>query len=395
MRAIHGSVAYAVATGWLHGTRTVLAVPTVAATLAGLAAHRMVLGINTLLVLVMVRHSDTQAVAGLGTTVLFFGATGTGSFLATAVTPAAVGRWGRYAHGQRRAGVRRGRPAGGSGLQLPVMVVCGFLLGAAGQVVKLCADTAMQIDVDDALRGHVFTVQDSLFWMSFILAIAAAAAVIPADGHQPALALAGVGGLPRRAGGARRASAGAPRRRAKVTGMATAGPMVADLRAESDDLDALVAELPADALGRRHACAGLDDRASDRASALDGPRRAVCRHRRSRIRGGTGGGRQRPRPVSSMRVPRSWPSPRPIDCWPTGARPAFDCTTSSWRVADGRKLPWFGPPMSAASMATARLMETWAHGLDVADALGVKRPATARLRSIAHIGVRTRTTPSR
>src|SRR5436190_3106922 len=59
-------------------------------------------------------------------------------------------------------------------------------------------------------------------------------------------------------------------------------------------------------------------------------------------------------------------------------------------VADGRKLPWFGPPMSAASMATARLMETWAHGLDVADALGVKRAATARLRSIAHIGVRTR-----
>jgi uncharacterized protein (TIGR03084 family) len=59
-------------------------------------------------------------------------------------------------------------------------------------------------------------------------------------------------------------------------------------------------------------------------------------------------------------------------------------------VPDGRKLPWFGPPMSASSMATARLMETWAHGLDVADALGVRRPATARLRSVAHIGVRTR-----
>jgi uncharacterized protein (TIGR03083 family) len=59
-------------------------------------------------------------------------------------------------------------------------------------------------------------------------------------------------------------------------------------------------------------------------------------------------------------------------------------------LADGRKLPWFGPPMSAASMATARLMETWAHGLDVADALAVERPATERLRSIAHLGVRTR-----
>ena len=87
-RAIHGSVAYAVATGWLHGARTVLAVPTVAGTLAGLAAHRMVLGINTLLVLVMVRHSDTQSVAGLGTAALFFGAAGIGSFLATVITPA-------------------------------------------------------------------------------------------------------------------------------------------------------------------------------------------------------------------------------------------------------------------------------------------------------------------
>ncbi|MDP7704908.1 TIGR03084 family metal-binding protein [Mycobacterium sp. TY815] len=59
-------------------------------------------------------------------------------------------------------------------------------------------------------------------------------------------------------------------------------------------------------------------------------------------------------------------------------------------VEDGRKLPWFGPPMSASSMATARLMETWAHGLDVADALGVTPVPTDRLRSIAHIGVRAR-----
>ncbi|GAY18655.1 TIGR03084 family metal-binding protein [Mycobacterium sp. shizuoka-1] len=59
-------------------------------------------------------------------------------------------------------------------------------------------------------------------------------------------------------------------------------------------------------------------------------------------------------------------------------------------VPEGRKLAWFGPPMSAASMATARLMETWAHGLDVADALGVPVAPSDRLRSIAHLGVRTR-----
>ena len=41
-------------------------------------------------------------------------------------------------------------------------------------------------------------------------------------------------------------------------------------------------------------------------------------------------------------------------------------------------------------MATARLMETWAHGQDVADALGVDRQPTDRLRHVAHIGVRAR-----
>src|SRR5918992_1046411 len=52
------------------------------------------------------------------------------------------------------------------------------------------------------------------------------------------------------------------------------------------------------------------------------------------------------------------------------------------------RIAWYGPDMSAASFATARLMETWAHGQDVADALGVSRPPTDRLRHVAHIGVR-------
>ncbi len=59
-------------------------------------------------------------------------------------------------------------------------------------------------------------------------------------------------------------------------------------------------------------------------------------------------------------------------------------------VPPGSRLPWFGPPMSAMSMMTARIMETWAHGQDVADALGVTRTPTDRLRHVAHIGVRTR-----
>jgi uncharacterized protein (TIGR03084 family) len=54
------------------------------------------------------------------------------------------------------------------------------------------------------------------------------------------------------------------------------------------------------------------------------------------------------------------------------------------------RLPWYGPPMSAASSVTARLMETWAHGQDIADALGVTRQPTTRLRHVAHLGVATR-----
>ncbi|GAB3562932.1 TIGR03084 family metal-binding protein [Amycolatopsis endophytica] len=60
------------------------------------------------------------------------------------------------------------------------------------------------------------------------------------------------------------------------------------------------------------------------------------------------------------------------------------------RVPPGQKIPWFGPPMSATSMATARLMETWAHAQDVYDALGLRREPTRRLRQIARFGVRTR-----
>ena len=57
---------------------------------------------------------------------------------------------------------------------------------------------------------------------------------------------------------------------------------------------------------------------------------------------------------------------------------------------DGVRIPWFGPPMSALSMATARLMETWAHGLDVTDALGLPPSVSPRLRHVADLGVRTR-----
>jgi uncharacterized protein (TIGR03084 family) len=73
-----------------------------------------------------------------------------------------------------------------------------------------------------------------------------------------------------------------------------------------------------------------------------------------------------------------------------------------WRSARGEMLdgahaadpsarvPWYGPAMSPASFVSARQMETWAHGQDVADALGIDRNNSARIRNVAHIGVLSR-----
>ena len=79
----------------------------------------------------------------------------------------------------------------------------------------------------------------------------------------------------------------------------------------------------------------------------------------------------------------------PVDllaCWRAGRAALADALAA---VPAGTKLPWYGTRMSPTSMATARMMETWAHGEDVADALGVVRPVTDRLRHVAHLGVRT------
>lgn len=54
------------------------------------------------------------------------------------------------------------------------------------------------------------------------------------------------------------------------------------------------------------------------------------------------------------------------------------------------RMPWFGPPMSAASAVTARMMETWAHAQDIHDAVGSEHPESLRVRHVCHLGVITR-----
>jgi uncharacterized protein (TIGR03084 family) len=59
-------------------------------------------------------------------------------------------------------------------------------------------------------------------------------------------------------------------------------------------------------------------------------------------------------------------------------------------LEESDRVPWYGPSMGAKSFLTARLMETWAHGQNIVDALGADRPATDRLAHIVRLGFITR-----
>ncbi|MGY5101192.1 TIGR03084 family metal-binding protein [Streptomyces sp. 900105245] len=171
--------------------------------------------------------------------------------------------------------------------------------------------------------------------------------------------------------------------------MADPTPVIDDLRAESDELDLLVAQLsseqwtlptPAPGWTVAHQIAHLawtDHSAllavtdADAFHAL--VEKALTRPGSFVDEGAEDGARL---PVAEL-----------LASWRAG-RTVLDAALRE--APPGGRFPWYGPPMSAASMATARLMETWAHALDVADALGVVRPPTGRLRHVARLGVRTR-----
>ncbi len=84
---------------------------------------------------------------------------------------------------------------------------------------------------------------------------------------------------------------------------------------------------------------------------------------------------------------RSMPAREVLSWW----REERAALLGTLRILDpGERIAWYGPSMGARSFVTARLMETWAHGQDVCDALGATRVPTVRLRHIADLGFRTR-----
>lgn len=163
--------------------------------------------------------------------------------------------------------------------------------------------------------------------------------------------------------------------------------LLADLRAESEQLDELVAgagdwqlATPAPGWTIAHQVAHLawtDQKAHLALTDAEGFRAEV-----ERALDDVGGYVDRGAELGAAREPADL-----LAQWRQGRA---DLAEALAEAPQGTRVPWYGPPMGVVSMITARLMETWAHGQDVADALGARREPTDRLRHIARLGVRTR-----
>jgi predicted MFS family arabinose efflux permease len=73
---------------------------------------------------------------------------------------------------------------------LPLALVASFVITGAGQVLKLCVDSSIQLDVADEARGRVFALYDTLFNITQVAAVSLGALVVPDDGRSPGLLIA-------------------------------------------------------------------------------------------------------------------------------------------------------------------------------------------------------------
>ncbi len=185
-RSVHLSVRDVVV-GMAAGARHVWAHPPAAAALAAMSLHRLCFGFLTLVILLLYRNTFppdggffTGGLVGLGEVV---GAGAIGTLLAAAVTPWVVRhvgkpRWITWL----LAGAGVALPALFLAFTAPTTVVAGLALGFLAQAVKICVDTTLQESVDDDFRGRVFSVYDTLFNVTFVVAVLIGAFTLPSSG---------------------------------------------------------------------------------------------------------------------------------------------------------------------------------------------------------------------
>jgi MFS family permease len=177
--------------GFAAGARHAWEAPPVAAALGAITLHRVWFGLLTLMTLLLYRNtfvSSGLAAGGLTGLGEVMGAGAAGTLLAAVVTPRAVRAMGkpRWAAGVLAVGGVAQLALGVTFRPLPVLAAA-LVLGFLSQAVKICVDTTLQETVTDEFRGRVFSVYDTLFNVSYVVALLLGAAVLPASGRSSAV----------------------------------------------------------------------------------------------------------------------------------------------------------------------------------------------------------------
>ncbi|RKS80381.1 hypothetical protein CLV35_0812 [Motilibacter peucedani] len=181
-----------VARGMADGAAHVAATRPAFRALSAIAAHRFVYGLWTVATLLLYRNtlhdpSDTDAaLAGLAQVVA---ASGVGYFLAAVLTPEVTTRIRKSTWVALLLALAAVAQAAASLLPVahPTVVATALVLGISAQGVKICVDTVVQQSVEDAFRGRVFSLYDTVFNVTFVSAAVAAAVLVPTGGHSTAL----------------------------------------------------------------------------------------------------------------------------------------------------------------------------------------------------------------
>ena len=154
--------------------------------LGAISAHRFLFGVASLTIVLLFRNyfasqgNVNGGILGLGASI---GAVGVGIVVAALITPKAAERFGttRWITSML---VMAGAAIAVFGLpfQRDLLIAGSFFLGVSAQSVKICVDTTVQQQVDDAYRGRVFSVYDMAFNVTYVAAAAVAATVLPKSG---------------------------------------------------------------------------------------------------------------------------------------------------------------------------------------------------------------------
>jgi uncharacterized protein (TIGR03084 family) len=167
--------------------------------------------------------------------------------------------------------------------------------------------------------------------------------------------------------------------------------LLRDLAEENESLDSVLGSLAPEEWSRPSSAAGwtITDAVShltffDEAAvlALTDPER-FTNHKEELIRAASAG------TSDDLAIGRSLDDPGALlERWRRSRNDFLELAGS--RADDAGRVGWYGPSMSLSSFTTARIMEVWAHGVDIRDGVGLLPSESNRLRHIIHIGVQAR-----